>query len=239
MNGRHAGAVANPGAGVRGQWTKRRRSRLTRRQADILGNILSPSEGAIIASDISPALAALREATRELHATLDAASPLNADGFSSADYLAYASRVLGWMRPVERHLYSAGLAWPEALGVANRSRKSHWLEEDLGEAGAAPDCPYAPAPDSLAAAYGLAYVCEGATLGGAYLYKRLLPQLAPLPLNWLRGYGAETGAQWKAFTASLAQEVATPAQIEAAAQMAREGFVSFERWMREGRQVQG
>jgi heme oxygenase len=190
----------------------------------------------IIASDISPALAALREATRDLHATLDAASPLTAPGFTRTDYLGYAARVIGWMRPVERQLYATGLAWPEPVGADSRAQKSHWLAQDIGEAAQnAPECPYTPAPENLAGAYGLTYVCEGATLGGAYLYKRLLPQLAPLPLHWLRGYGADTGAQWKAFTASLAQEVTTPAQIEAAANAARQGFVTFERWMREGR----
>lgn len=197
--------------------------------------ILSPPESTIIVSDISPALAALREATRELHETLDAASPLTAPGFTSVDYLAYAARVSGWMRPVERHLYGTTLPWPTELEVDARGQKSQWLAQDLGDAATAPQCPYAPMPDSLAQGYGLAYVCEGATLGGAYLYKRLLPQLAPLQLHWLKGYGADTGARWKAFTASLAHEVTTPAQIEAAAAMAREGFMTFERWMREGR----
>ena len=56
-----------------------------------------------------------------------------------------------------------------------------------------------------------------------------------MPLHWLKGYGADTGANWKAFTASLAREVKTPEQIDAAANAAREGFVTFERWMREGR----
>jgi heme oxygenase len=140
------------------------------------------------------------------------------------------------MRPVERHLYSAALPWPAELEVDARGRKSQWLAQDLGDATpATPQCPYAPAPGNLAEAYGLAYVCEGATLGGAYLYKRLLPQLAPLQLHWLKGYGPDTGARWKAFTASLAQEVTTLEQIQAAAEKAREGFMTFGRWMREGR----
>lgn len=198
------------------------------------GNILRLSESTIIASDISPALAALREATRDLHATLDAASPLTSPGFAVDDYLAYAARVISWMRPVERNLYATGLPWPEELAVETRAQKTRWLTQDLGQAADRwPECPYAPAPDSLAAAYGLAYVCEGATLGGAYLYKRLLPQLAPLPLHWLKGYGADTGTNWKAFTASLAREVTTPMQVQAAANAAREGFVTFEQWMRE------
>jgi heme oxygenase len=171
-----------------------------------------------------------------LHATLDAASPLTAPGFTADGYLAYAARVIGWMRPVERQLYATGLPWPAELSLETRGQKTAWLAQDLGAAAdAAPQCPYAPMPEHLAAAYGLAYVCEGATLGGAYLYKRLLPQLAPLPLHWLKGYAADTGANWKAFTASLAQQVTTPAQIEAAANTAREGFLTFERWMREAR----
>lgn len=196
--------------------------------------ILFPAERAIIASDTSPALAALRDATRELHATLDAASPLTSPDFSKADYLAYAARVAGWMRPVEQQLYGTGLRWPADLATAARGQKSAWLVEDLGETALQPDCPYVPQPTSLAAAYGLAYVCEGATLGGAYLYKRLSPQLSPLPLAWLRGYGPDTGVMWKGFLAHLSQDVTTPEDIEAAAEAARNGFVTFERWMREG-----
>jgi heme oxygenase len=181
----------------------------------------------------------LRDATRELHVTLDAASPLTSPGFGKADYLAYAARVAGWMRPVEHQLYGTGLHWPADLVVAARGQKSAWLAEDLSDTATSLDCPldcpYVPQPYSLAAAYGLAYVCEGATLGGAYLYKRLSPQLAPMPLCWLRGYGPDTGMMWKGFLAHLSQDVTAPADIEAAAASARDGFVTFERWMREGR----
>nr|WP_276583600.1 biliverdin-producing heme oxygenase [Pseudomonas sp. RIT-PI-S] len=193
-------------------------------------------ESAIIASDTSPALAALRQATRDLHAALDAASPLTSEGFDGSDYLAYVARVIGWMRPVERHLYQASLPWPSGFAALARAQKTGWLVADLGgDAAALPECPYAPMPASLAEAYGLAYVCEGATLGGAYLYKRLSPRLAPLPLHWLYGYGAQTGPLWKGFLARLAEDVITPHQIEAAASSARLGFQTFERWLGEGR----
>lgn len=177
----------------------------------------------------------MREATRDLHAALDAASPLSSPGFTGADYLIYAARVIGWMHPVERHLYTGNIPWPAELAPAARAQKSAWLAEDLGSDTQHPECSYAPRPASLAEAYGLAYVCEGATLGGAYLYKRLSPQLAPMPLRWLHGYAADTGVMWKGFLANLARDVTAPADIEAAANAAREGFVTFERWMSEGR----
>ncbi|WP_325062736.1 biliverdin-producing heme oxygenase [Pseudomonas massiliensis] len=175
----------------------------------------------------------MRDATRDLHAALDAASPLTTPGFDGEAYLAYARRVLGWMRPVERHLQAAGLPWPADLHMDARASKSGWLLEDLGVDASPPDCPYTPRPQDLAGAYGLAYVCEGATLGGAYLYKRLSPALAPMPLRWLRGYGAQTGPLWKTFLAHLATDVTTPEAIDTAAQAARAGFQTFERWMRD------
>lgn len=135
------------------------------------------------------------------------------------------------MRPVERNLYARGLKWPAGLHSEVRARKCQWLAEDLEGQGEAPDCPYAPSPENLASAYGLAYVCEGATLGGAFLYKRLSPTLSPMPLRWLDGYGAQTGPLWKGFLAHLAEDVTSPEAIASAAQAAREGFITLQRWL--------
>lgn len=180
---------------------------------------------------ISPALAALRAATHELHADLDSRSPLTAT-LTHADYLHHAARVLGWMRPLELALWPL---WPDAEDASLRRGKSQWLEADLLSGARAiqrlPDCPVAPIPRSLAEAFGIAYVAEGATLGGRVLYKRLKATLAPLPLRWLQGYGEHTGERWGAFQRLLAEHVTTPEDIALAQDAAVRAFSSFRDWV--------
>lgn len=180
---------------------------------------------------ISPALAALRAATHALHADLDSRSPLTA-ALSHADYLDHAARVLGWMRPLEQAVWPL---WPDAEDAALRQGKSRWLEADL-RAGAhaepsAADCPYVAKPTHLAEAFGIAYVAEGATLGGRVLYKRLKAVLEPLPLRWLQGYGEHTGERWGAFQRLLAEHVSTAEDIALAQRAAVQAFTSFRDWV--------
>lgn len=180
---------------------------------------------------ISPALAALRAATRALHADLDSRSPLTSAP-THADYLDHAARVLGWMRPLELALWPL---WPDAEDARLRRGKSQWLEADLlaGSQTSAdgPDCPAAPVANGLAEAFGIAYVAEGATLGGRVLYKRLKDSLEPLPLHWLQGYGEHTGERWGAFQRLLAEHVTTPDDIARAQDAALRAFTSFRDWV--------
>lgn len=180
---------------------------------------------------ISPALAALRAATHALHADLDSRSPLTA-ALTRADYLDHAARVLGWMRPLEQALWPL---WPDADDAALRRGKSRWLEDDL-RAGAhaeepMADCPWVTKPSCLAEAFGIAYVAEGATLGGRVLYKRLKTSLDPLPLRWLQGYGEHTGERWGSFQRLLAEHVSTAEDIALAQQAAVQAFTSFRDWV--------
>jgi heme oxygenase len=180
---------------------------------------------------LSPALAALRAATHALHADLDSRSPLTGE-LTQHDYLDHAARVLGWMRPLEQALWPL---WPDAEDARLRRGKSQWLEADLqaGSRGAAdlPDCPAAPVANCLAEAFGIAYVAEGATLGGRVLYKRLRASLEPLPLHWLQGYGEHTGERWGAFQRLLAEHVTTPEDISRAQAAAVCAFTSFRDWV--------
>ncbi len=197
----------------------------------------------------SPALAALRDATREQHAELDQRSPLSDQRLDMDSYLAHAARVLGWMRPVERALWQGPVAaeLPEALLSAQRNVKSQWLRRDLVEAGlsaadisAIPDCPYVPVPHSLPEALGMTYVVEGATLGGSFLLRQLADRLPQSSLAWLKGYGQDTGNRWKDFLRLLDLYVVSEADITAAAQTAQATFQSFRRWViDEADQIQG
>lgn len=192
-------------------------------------------ETATITAIASPALLALRDATRELHAELDGHSPLTAPGLDTRAYALHAGRVLGWMRPLEAQLYGENAHWRNQLQAQERACKASWISSDLREAGHDPaqfaDCPFTPQPASLAEAFGVSYVCEGATLGGAFLYKRLREQLKPLSLHWLQGYGAQTGPLWQRWQAALAEQVTEQADIEAASGAAKAAFDSFRRWV--------
>jgi len=189
-------------------------------------------------SEPSPALAALRDATRALHSDLDQLSPLARDNLQTDTYLDHAARVLGWTQPLEQALWYAPVSasMPPELRVEKRRGKSAWLEQDLLDGGYSPlriatipRCPYIPRPVNQAELLGMAYVAEGATLGGAFLSKRWAGRLDGLSLRWLKGYGAETGALWKAFLEVLAAHVITPTDIadaQRAASTSRKAFHS-------------
>lgn len=82
----------------------------------------------------------------------------------------------------------------------------------------------AGAPGHGAVCWGLAYVVEGSQLGGQFLYRRLAPRLAPHPLRYLQGTGADTHLRWKAFTRLLNANVQSSFDIQAACAGARAGF---------------
>lgn len=189
---------------------------------------------------ISPALEALREATRELHADLDKRSPLTAPDLPQHAYTQHAARVLGWMQPLERGLWQGPAAhlWPADIQAQHRNVKVQWIRRDLLNGGynaarltELPMCPYVPVPRTLAESFGIAYVSEGATLGGAFLFNRLAALLPGTPLHWLEGYGAETGPLWRSFQRLLAQHVVSPRAILEAQEAARDAFESFRCWV--------
>lgn len=191
-------------------------------------------------SDISPVLSALRDATREQHTQLDALSPLTSSTMNRSEYLHHAARVLGWMRPLERALWCgpAAACLPPELEPERRNLKVSWLESDLLEGGFSPAqidelalCPYTPCPVTFAQSMGVAYVSEGATLGGAYLYKQLAPRLGGLSVHWLRGYGPDTGRMWQTFMKVLAEQVLSQDDILQAQHAAQQAFDSFRRWV--------
>ncbi|XDF37784.1 biliverdin-producing heme oxygenase [Paracidovorax avenae] len=185
-------------------------------------------------------LGALREATRTRHERLDAALPIARPGATLDDYIRHACALAAWLQalsPLLRILDGGAPAWP----LDDPARRDA-LQDDLADAGAAlPPC---GAPDSrspidaalaacpgqhAAVAWGMAYVVEGSQLGGQWLYRRLAQPLAPHPLRYLQGSGTRTAERWKDFTARLASNVRTPADIEAACAGARAAFDALQR----------
>lgn len=173
------------------------------------------------------ALAALRSATAERHAQLDAGLAIGAAHAGLADYRAHLCLLRGWLAPLECWLagYDDG---PQA--ALEELLRMPLIEADLAD----PAMPEAPPvsreagawPVNASAAYrwGVCYVIEGSQLGGAVLYQRLAAALAPHPLAYLRGAEGGPGPRWRAFMQALRAEVRAPQQIADACAGACDAF---------------
>ncbi|MBZ5712402.1 biliverdin-producing heme oxygenase [Nannocystis pusilla] len=179
----------------------------------------------------------LKDGTAELHQEAELhVRILDADA-TLTDYRRYLAAMFGYHAPLED-----ALAGHEGLRRAGfdpaRRRKSPLLVADLralGEdPGALPPCVAVPPVTTLPRALGVAYVLEGATLGGRYILAKLPPQLAPLrgrATAFLAGYGAQTGACWRAFAAVVERVLVTPEAEAEAVAGARETFARLIDWL--------
>jgi len=176
-------------------------------------------------------LAALRDATAQQHALLDANLPLSQAHASLQDYCEHLLMLRAWLVPIERWLagFDDGPQGPAGLPPVHRSGL---IDADLALPPIAQLPPRAPAqpfdawPPSASAAYrwGVCYVIEGAQLGGVVLYRRLNAQLAPHPLNYLKGCADGPGPRWRAFLDALRGQLRDNEQIADACAGACDAF---------------
>ncbi len=179
-------------------------------------------------------LAALRGATREQHARLDAALDLTGPSLSLARYVAFLRGSAEVLFPLERALGQLP-GWVAALPDAPERRRSHLLALDLGALG--DDAPRGespvPAIATVAQGFGCAYVLEGSTLGGVVLARAIEPALGLSPTRgtaYLRAYGDAVGPRWKTFLEGLgafAKDLSTTGRGELVA-AANATFEAFE-----------
>ncbi|MDA7418901.1 biliverdin-producing heme oxygenase [Xenophilus arseniciresistens] len=161
---------------------------------------------------------ALRRATAAHHAEVDAALPLSKPSPSLADYHAHLQLLAQWVALLQ--------ALP--LDEPRLAREAAALADDIAECerllGLPSKMPEAflgtPGPGAIpdGFAWGVAYVIEGSRLGGQVLYRRLADALAPHPLHYLQGAGAQTGAHWRHFLEALRAALDTPERVQAACQ---------------------
>ena len=203
---------------------------------------LAPPAGAAQVR-VAEVLRPLRSATHALHEALDSRLPIAREDASLADYAAHLRALRPWLETVRQALAASGDAG--LARVARRTeRRLAALALDLEDAGGAPAVQGAQAhadadadadPDMQrladasrdpAFAWGLAYVLEGSQLGGAAMFKRLGPRLAPHPMRYFQPVDAPEGlaAQWKDFVAQLAAALHGPAAVGAAQRGAVAGF---------------
>lgn len=177
------------------------------------------------------ALGALRSATARQHALLDADLPLSHADATLQDYCDHLCMLRAWLTPIEPWLagFDDGPQGPAAPAPVLRSSL---INADL----ALPSMAQLPAgkrsppfdawPPGASPAYrwGVCYVIEGAQLGGVVLYRRLAAQLAPHPLNYLKGGADGPGPRWRAFTEALRAQLQDSEEIAEACAGAGDAF---------------
>jgi heme oxygenase len=160
-------------------------------------------------------LKGLKAATRSRHQALEQRLPLLDADLSHATYRHFVQRLFGFYEPLEAKLLS--LPWWDAFGVDYTLRhKTPRLRHDLQVLGdtqasiaALPVCARLPPLTNPAQVWGCLYVIEGATLGGQIIIKKLNAHLGLTETSgasFFDGYGAQTGARWKAFCAAVPGE---------------------------------
>lgn len=183
----------------------------------------------------SQALEVIRAATAAAHRDLEARLEIARPEAGDDAYLRYLEALVGWLGPLEPALWSG--PWPAKVAPSGRHAKFAWLEADLLARGrtspqiaALPRQHALPPLDSLAQRFGVAYVIEGAQLGGQALLRTLAPRLAPRPTRFLIGYGAESGEKWRTFLSALGLSLRDPRETAHAAESARRTFELVHGW---------
>ncbi len=177
------------------------------------------------------ALDAARAATRAAHARLDRRLRLVGPGLTRARYAAYLRELAPMIEAADgllaEPLRDDGAGVAGLLPDAPARRKADAVHADLAELEVVGTYAPAllPAADDAASRFGVLYVFEGATLGGAVLARRLEVALGPVPSRYLRCYGEQARPMWAAFCDAM--ERAAPG-VAARERLARAALASFE-----------
>lgn len=177
----------------------------------------------------------LRQATRPAHERLETRLDIFNRLRDIPARRALLARFLGFYRPQESALAPYLDAVP-GFDFARR-RKSDILRHDLQTLGldrdsiAALPCDFPVTLQDEAEAFGLCYVMEGATLGGAVITKQLEKHgIAATGLTFFHSYGKDTGEMWRQFCARLEERCAGPAAARTI-RGAVHGFTAIEAWL--------
>lgn len=178
--------------------------------------------------------ARLREETRPEHESLEARVAI--EGVSDREsYARYLTFLLAVHRPLERRLEEMP-GFVEAWPFFSARRKSSWLAHDLGVLGVSEETVTDAAPlealpiATIGAAFGAAYVLEGALLGGRVLQRRLSPLLENEKGadRYLRGYGEALSTRFGEFLEHLTAHEERHADGDLIVESARRTFRAIE-----------
>jgi heme oxygenase len=185
------------------------------------------------------ALAGLRLATWPFHQRLEKRIDFKSRLATVATYRAHIEQMWGFYAAIEPQLGS-GLLIGSLRDFESR-RKVPLLERDLLALGAPagtlarlPRCLAVPQCEDPAAAFGCAYVLEGATLGGRTLMPLVETRLgltAERGAAFLASYGSAVGAMWRTFGDALERYCSGAQQQVRAAASAAATFAALETWL--------
>jgi len=184
-------------------------------------------------------MAGLRLATWHCHQRLEKRLDVKARFASLGAYRAHLEQMWGFCAGLERDLTPA--AFGGGLEDYESRRKLPLLSSDLIALGFSPDalgsmalCPGLPARADPAAAFGCAYVLEGATLGGRTLLPLVESRLGLGPTHgaaFLASYGDRVIPMWQSFGAALDAWCSVPARMASATQAAVATFDALGQWL--------
>lgn len=185
-------------------------------------------------------LTALKEATHSRHQHIEARLDLLNRDWKLPFYQALLERFHGFYRAVEPVLLQNEGRTGHGLDLTQRA-KLPLLEADLralglsaGQVDALPVCPQPPSLADFPQRLGCLYVIEGSTLGGQVISRVLGQRLGLSPENGARffaGYGADTGAKWRAFKAFAEAQSLSLVETNAASNAACACFDSLDQWL--------
>lgn len=180
-------------------------------------------------------LAKLKEATKEQHEALESVVDVMNSTFTLDDYKALITKFYLFYSAIEPSLPTEELK-ENGFDIDSR-RKLPSLERDLTALSILqkPDVAAVETPvfDSVAKAFGAAYVLEGATLGGQIITRHLSSAIGVTPetgASFFYSYGPNVGPMWKEFGAAITAYAEKNGHDDEIVQGARETFDSFRKF---------
>lgn len=180
----------------------------------------------------------LRSETKAAHESLEAAVQIEQRVREPAAYRELLEHFLGFYQPLEEALAALPRMAEYGFELAER-RKTPWLESDLAalaapheKASPVPRCAALPRVDSLARGFGVAYVLEGATLGGRHISQMLRDSAIPESARrFFSSYGPAVGERWQEFVQSLGSFAEQSGGEDDLVAAARETFSTLQGWI--------
>lgn len=164
----------------------------------------------------------LREVTAEAHAAIEKVALATRFLEDPVAYGRYLAALHGFHRGVEEALLRVPDLERWLPDLAAR-RKAAWLASDLAALGiAVPGATFEASVPDVATALGVGYVTEGSTLGGRWILAHLAPAIPAEARQFFGGYGAETGARFRAYCRAVEAHPDPDAVASAAVQTFRD-----------------
>jgi heme oxygenase len=199
--------------------------------------------GSHLQNAATSAMSELRAATWPSHQRLEKRIDIKARLATVSSYREHIERMWGFYVSIEARLAS-GVFGDWITDYAAR-HKAPLLERDILALGAdssvfevLPRCAFLPACNDPQAAFGCAYVLEGATLGGRILLPLVETRLgltASHGATFLDSYGSAVGDMWHRFEHALELCCPTEQYRNRAAESAAATFSALELWLCDAR----